>query len=85
MRTGSGKSLCYKAFQPLWERRNSGHCCVRIVTHLLSIMEEQCDILNGLGFRATFIGRNTDEEQEILGHKFDFLYTSPESILSVKK
>ncbi|KAH3823087.1 hypothetical protein DPMN_124885 [Dreissena polymorpha] len=48
-------------------------------------MKEQCEYLTSLGFKATFIGRDPNEESDILSGMHDFIYSSPESLLGVQK
>ena len=85
VRTGGGKSLVYQAYQYICQRRENEHCQVLIVTPLLSIMKEQCDFLNAIGFRATYIGRDQEEDTDIIAGIHDFVFTSPESLLGVSK
>ena len=54
-----------------------------LVTPLISIMKEQSAYLTSLGFRSTYIGKDKDEEADILNGNFDFLFASPESLLAV--
>lgn len=81
-RTGSGKSLCYQAVPLLWDLRERAELCVLVVAPLLSIMKEQSHFLNGLGFKATYIGKDEGEVQDILKGHFQFVFTSPEAVLS---
>ena len=101
VKTESGKSICYHAFVPLWlktcnrapanleSRAESPEladkCTVLVISPLISIMKEQCDYLNSLGFSATYLGKDEKEETDILSHNFEFLFSSPETILSVGK
>ncbi|XP_048763913.1 probable ATP-dependent DNA helicase RecS [Ostrea edulis] len=85
MKTGGGKSLCYQAFPLLWTEKHRNPCNVLVITPLISIMKEQCESLMSLGFTATYIGRNSEEDDQITDEKFQFLFTSPEAILSVTK
>ncbi|XP_062600094.1 probable ATP-dependent DNA helicase RecS, partial [Saccostrea cucullata] len=85
MKTGGGKSLCYQAFQVLWTEKNHRPCNVLVISPLISIMKEQCEFLQSLGFTATYIGRNSEEDAQIADETFQFLFTSPEAILSVNK
>lgn len=48
-------------------------------------MKEQSEYLSSLGFTATYIGKDSSEDQDILEENYEFLFTSPESILSVSK
>jgi ATP-dependent DNA helicase RecQ len=83
-RTGGGKSLVYQIYQFIKREQCTG-CQVVVVTPLLSIMKEQCEYLTSLGFKATFIGRDPNEESDILSGMHDFIYSSPESLLGVQK
>ena len=85
VRTGGGKSLVYQAFQYIFSAIKKVRCQVVVVTPLLSIMKEQCDFLNSIGFRATYIGRDSDETDSILEGVHEFLFTSPESLLGVAR
>jgi superfamily II DNA helicase RecQ len=84
-KTGGGKSLCYQAFPISWSEKHEGPCNVLVITPLISIMKEQCEYLTSVGLTATYIGRNSEDEESILDEKFQFLFTSPEAILSVTK
>ena len=83
VKTGSGKSLCYQAFSSLWRLENIGICQIVTVTPLVSIMKEQCDFLMNLGFTATYIGKDDGENSGILAGQYEFVFTSPESLLGV--
>lgn len=80
-KTGCGKSMCYQAFQPCWTEKHGGNCQVLVVCPLISIMKEQCDFLSAAGFTATYIGMDHGEDDAILKGDFQFIFTSPESIL----
>ena len=86
VKTGSGKSLCYQAFSSLWRSENNGICQIVTVTPLLalvSIMKEQCDFLINLGFTATNIGKDDQENSGILAGQYEIVFTSPDSLLGV--
>lgn len=85
VKTGAGKSLCYQAFQLFWSEKHSEDCNVLVVSPLISIMKEQCDYLRSCGFTATYIGQDSSDDDMILNEMFQFLFTSPEAILSVPK
>nr|XP_002739720.2 PREDICTED: ATP-dependent DNA helicase Q-like SIM-like [Saccoglossus kowalevskii] len=81
-RTSSGKSLCYQAMPTiLRERQRCTEPIVLIISPLISIMREQVEMLQALGFSATFIGMDVSQNQDILEGKYSFIYTNPESIL----
>ena len=75
-KTGSGKSLVYESVPILF----GGGCCV-VIAPLLSIMKEQCERLNSLNFRATYIGRDHKEDKGIKNGIFNFVFASPEMLL----
>nr|CAJ38800.1 putative RecQ family DNA helicase protein [Platynereis dumerilii] len=86
--TGGGKSLCYMAYPVAaaaqYSRRQcgpEGHELVIVVTALTAIMIEQCQTLNSLGFTAVCLGDDGNKEEDIIEGKFQFIFTSPESIL----
>jgi len=85
VKTGAGKSMCYQAFQPVWEESTGEKCIVLIVTPLVSIMREQCEHLNQLGFMATYIGRDASEDCDILCGRYHYVFASPEQLLSTPK
>jgi superfamily II DNA helicase RecQ len=61
-KTGSGKSLCYEAF-PLfcYLQGINKSIVVIIIEPLISIMDQQVKCLTDIGFTATYIGRDTEE------------------------
>jgi ATP-dependent DNA helicase RecQ len=81
--TGSGKSLCYEAY-PLfkWLHGDTRRVCVVIIAPLLSIMEQQATRLTELGYKATYIGRNSDDNGGIKQCEFTYLFSSPEHLLA---
>ena len=91
--TGGGKSLCYQGFpvalKSVKDSGSSENECehadngviVIVITPLISIMKEQVEILNALGFKATYIGRDDTEQASLLDGHFDFIFGSPESIV----
>ena len=85
VKTGGGKSLCYQAYQVFWTEKHCKTCSVLVISPLISIMKEQCDYLQSCGFTATYIGRDLKDEERIMEEAFQFLFTSPESILSITK
>lgn len=85
-RTGGGKSLCYHGFPSVWRDLHGGErCSVLVVTPLLSIMKEQCDYLEENGYKASYIGRSDEGDMEILSGSMDFVFSSPENLLSVDR
>ena len=81
-KTGGEKSLCYQTFVPFWLQQNSD---AKIISPLISTMKEQCSYIQSCGFSATFIGKDSDENEDIMDGKFQFLFSSPESVLSINK
>ncbi|XP_069136223.1 ATP-dependent DNA helicase RecQ-like [Argopecten irradians] len=75
-RTGSGKSLAYESFPLLNEGK-----MVLVVAPLVSIMHDQCRRLNELGFKATYIGKNTDDNDNILAGHYDFIFSNAEHVV----
>jgi ATP-dependent DNA helicase RecQ len=75
-KTGSGKSLTYEAIPVVFPGS-----CVVIIAPLISIMSEQCKKLEGLGFNATYIGKDSSENDLIEKAEFDFIYGSPEKFV----
>lgn len=75
-KTGSGKSLTYEAIPVVFPGS-----CVVIIAPLISIMSEQCKKLEGLGFNATYIGKDSSENDLIEKAEFDFIYGSPEQFV----
>ncbi|KAK3106296.1 hypothetical protein FSP39_017283 [Pinctada imbricata] len=79
-RTGSGESLIYESMPVVLPG-----CAVVIIAPLVAIMKEQTERLNKFGFKATYIGRDGCEEEDILNGRFDFIFGSPESVVGEKK
>lgn len=79
-RTGSGKSLTYECFPLVYP-----NTCVLVIAPLINIMTEQCTKLTKLGFKATYIGRDSVENTEIERGSYDFVYGSPEMLLASNK
>jgi superfamily II DNA helicase RecQ len=48
---------------------------------LISIMSEQCKKLEGLGFNAIYIGKDSSENDLIEKTELDFIYGSPEQLV----
>ena len=76
MRTGGGKSLTYECYPLIFPTK-----CVIVIAPLVTIMQEQCIKLNSLGFKATYIGCDHKEDENIRSGKFDFVFGSPEHVL----
>jgi ATP-dependent DNA helicase RecQ len=86
VKTGSGKSLCYQSFFIIWRAMNETlKCQVLVVTPLISIMKEQCEYLNSLGIRSTYLGKDNSEDSDIINEQYDFIFSSPENLLNVCK
>ena len=78
--------VCYQGFPLIWRESHVNEpCSVLVVTPLLSIMKEQCDFLEEQGFAATYIGRSTEGDKAIEAGKLDFVFSSPENLLSVDR
>ena len=75
-KTGSGKSITYECIPVVFPGS-----CVVIISPLISIMTEQCKKLSALGFRATYIGKDVSETDDLINGHFDFVYTSPEQLV----
>lgn len=75
-RTGSGKSLTYECIPVLFPAAS-----VLIISPLVSIMSEQCKKLTEHGFKSTYIGRDSSENENIENGFFDFVFASPEQLL----
>ncbi|XP_019621990.1 PREDICTED: uncharacterized protein LOC109468175 [Branchiostoma belcheri] len=72
VRTGGGKDLCFYG--------------IRLrVSPLNAIMKEHCEFLNGLGLTAVCLGMDSRDTAGILAGKFQFVLTSPETILGDEK
>ena len=78
--TGSGKSLTYERFPLLSPGKT-----VIVIAPLITIMDEQTRKLEGLGFRATYLGLHPSKNELIENCEFDFVFGSPESFLNEKK
>ena len=73
---GSGKSLTYEAMPVVFPGS-----CVVIFAPLISIMSEQCKKLEGLGFNAIYIEKDSSENDLIEKAEFDFIYGNPEQFV----
>ena len=85
LRTGGGKSLCYMAFPIFCDEQIDTMPQVLIISPLLSIMKEQTDFLVSKGLTATYIGKDSSEDDKILDGKFQFIFSSPEAVLQSDK
>ena len=79
-KTSSGKSLCYQSIPVVYQHRQLP-VIVLVISPLLSIMEEQVQLLRAMGFTATVIGKDPKENNDIKTGKYSFLYTNPETVL----
>jgi superfamily II DNA helicase RecQ len=52
-----------------------------VVVPLLAIMKEHCEKLEKLGYKATYIGKDSDEDIVIRSGEFNFVYGRPEDLL----
>uniref|UniRef100_A0A8W8LXN6 Helicase ATP-binding domain-containing protein n=1 Tax=Magallana gigas TaxID=29159 RepID=A0A8W8LXN6_MAGGI len=48
-------------------------------------MKEQCEYLKSCECTSTYIGRERSKDTDIINGNFQFLFASPESILSINK
>ena len=76
MRTGGGKSLAYESYPVIYPMKS-----VMVIAPLISIMDEQCKKLKSLGFKATYIGFDHNEDNNIVSGNYDFVFSSPEQLL----
>lgn len=58
---------------------------VLIVSPLLSITIEQCEYFRSCDFTSTYIDKDSSDDTDIINGNFQFLFVSPESILSINK
>ncbi|XP_062604417.1 uncharacterized protein LOC134266202 [Saccostrea cucullata] len=75
-KTGSGKSLTYECIPVLFP-----DVCVVIITPLIFIMSEQCKKLTALGFKASYIGKDSSENSDLINGEYDFIFASPEQLV----
>ncbi|XP_056016425.1 ATP-dependent DNA helicase RecQ-like [Ostrea edulis] len=79
-KTGSGKSLSYEYFPVLHPGK-----CVLIIAPLISIMKEQCEKLQNMGFKASYIGKDLQDTDLLEQGLYDFVFGSPEVFLNNSK
>ena len=85
-RTGGGKSMAFLWFPSVWSEMHDGELCsVLVVTPLFSIMKEQCEFLEERGYKASYIGRSEEGDAAIQAGILDFVFSSPENLLSVDR
>ena len=60
-------------------------CSVLVICPLIIIMKEQMDYLCRFGFSATYIGKDSKEDDDIRMGNFDFIFSSPEAIVGNAK
>lgn len=75
-RTGSGKSLTYECL-PIARPKS----ITLVIAPLVTIMSEHCSKLERLGFRATYIGKDHSEMENIKRGLYDFVFGSPEILV----
>ena len=59
--------------------------CVIVIAPLINIMAEQCKKLVGFGFKATYVGKDSSEDESIIDGQFDLIYCSHETLLEDSK
>lgn len=79
-KTGSGKSLIYESI-PLLIPDSS----VLVIAPLQSIMKEQTERLQQLGFSAMCIGDKDLNDPKVTKMEYDFIFGSPEALLGDEK
>ena len=79
-KTGSGKSLIYECIPVVFPKS-----AVIVIAPLVAIMKEQTERLVNLRFKATYIGKDADEDNDIIDGQFDFVFGSPEAIVGDDK
>ena len=79
-KTGSGKSMTYECAPILFDNGTT-----LIIAPLTTIMKEQVDRLNGLGYKAIYIGTEEDDIQGIKNGHYHFVFGSPELLVGNEK
>ena len=79
-KTGSRKSLIYECAPLVFKETG----VTTILAPLNSIMTEQVERLQQLGYRATYIRAETDRESVMNGY-YQFLFSSPETLVGDPK
>lgn len=84
LKQAEGKVCVINRFHRVGWKKNGTDCEVLIISPLLSIMKEQSGYLTSIGFTATYIGQGNNKDDLVAG-KYQFVFSSPESILSFTK
>ena len=86
-KTGSGKSFHYltlttaaKFKHPEAERR-----IVLVISPLISIMQEQTDILKNCGVNSVYLGHSEETDNDVLNNKVEVVFSSPELVIARPK
>ena len=81
--TGYGKSLIYQALPTAFDalRSSSGHI-VAVISHLISLMDDQVKFLTSVGISAlNLTSASEDERVNVENGKYSLVYGSPEAWL----
>ena len=83
--TGYGKSLCYAALPPAFDkiRDTDQHSIVIVVSPLIALMKDQVAVYSAKGMKAGCITRESSsvEKAEVVKGNLQLVYFSPESLL----
>ena len=85
--TGYGKSLCYMILPVLFDilyGRDCSYSTIVMVTPLIAIMKDQVRFLERKGLKAVYVvkGCDSDVMDQIIQGKFQYIFTSPELLLT---
>ena len=83
-KTGSGKSLCFQGLTKVCEYMGNDNPVVLVISPLVSLMEQQVNKLRQVEIRATFIGKDSEENAKIRRGEFSLVYSNLENIVSNK-